>query len=323
MPPPQPPAQMSYQDDMAPMFDSLTDLTIHQRETIKARYRFLTNEYRRRCRIYTLLFYVLRITMTVGSLAVPALLSLKVNGPDSESVLYWFTWGISLAVTTSNGMMTLFKMDKRFFMLHAIAERIRTETWQYLALSGRYSGHYGNVRPTHRNQYVFYCSHLEKIRMKHIEEEYIRAAGDADEKKPMPAATATAGQTHATNPSDAAAAATAKVLADTPPQDVPTPPDRAALISPPPQHQQADHKNTLRRRSDSQSTIGEEADATVVEINQAPQQESQQQQPQSQDRPTLQVHERDNAPAMQPARPARDSILFRPPGVSGEPPVGL
>jgi hypothetical protein len=302
---------MSYQDDMAPMFDSLTDLTIHQRETIKARYRFLTNEYRRRCRIYTVLFYVLRITMTVGSLAVPALLSLKVNGPDSESVLYWFTWGISLAVTTSNGMMTLFKLDKRFFMLHAIAERIRTETWQYLALSGRYSGHYGNVRPTHRNQYVFYCSHLEKIRMKHIEEEYIRAAGDADEKKPMPAAPPQS-QLQATKSSANLQSA------ETPPQDVPTPPDRAALISPQPVH-----KNTLRRRSDSQSTLGEEADATVVEMGPSNEKEPQPQQQQTEDRPALQVHERNNALAMQPARAPRESVLFRPSGMSGESTVGL
>ncbi len=296
---------------MAPMFDSLTDLTIHQRETIKARYRFLTNEYRRRCRIYTLLFYVLRITMTVGSLAVPALLSLKTTGPDSEAILYWFTWGISLAVTTSNGMMTLFKLDKRFFMLHAIAERIRTETWQYLALSGRYSGHYGNVRPTHRNQYVFYCSHLEKIRMKHIEEEYIRAAGDADEKKPMPAAPTHTGSTTAAG--TVAAADAAKVLADTPPQDVPTPPDRAALVSPPPPH-----KNTLRRRSDSQSTIGEETDATVLEMGPPNEKEPRQQQQQSQEKPTLQVYERDNRSAVQATRAPRDTLLFGPSGLSGE-----
>lgn len=266
---------------MTSMFDALTDLTIHQRETIKARYRFLTSEYRYRCRIYTLLFYILRITMTVGSLAVPALLSLKTTGPDSEAILYWFTWGISLAVTTSNGMMTLFKLDKRFFMLHAIAERIRTETWQYLALSGRYSGHYGNVRPTHRNQYVFYCSHLEKIRMKHIEEEYIRAAGDADEKKPMPPATHTATIQNANGN---------KAPADTPPQEVPTPPDRAALVSP---NTRADGKNMLRRRSDSQSTLGE-TDATVIEMGPPNEKEP----AQLEDRPTLQMYEPKNKEPM-------------------------
>lgn len=302
---------MSSQDDMSPMFDALTDLTLHQRETIKARYRFLMNEYRRRGSLYTFLFYILRITMTVGSLAVPALLSLRVAGPDAEAILYWFTWGISLAVTTSNGMMTLFKMDKRFFMLHAIAERIRTETWQYLALSGRYSGHYGGIRPTHRNQYVFYCSHLEKIRMKHIEEEYIRAAGDADDKKPMPAAPQA--QTHTSSPADKSALNLHN--AETPPQEVPTPPDRAALTSPQPPH--AD-KNPLRRRSDSQSTLGDAADATVIEMGAPTHEKDQRQQ-----RPTLQVHERDDRPPVQSPRTARDTVLFAPSGVSGQPDVGL
>jgi hypothetical protein len=309
---------MSYQDDMSPMFDALTDLTLHQRETIKARYRFLMNEYRRRGSLYTFLFYILRITMTVGSLAVPALLSLKTTGPDSEAILYWFTWGISLAVTTSNGMMTLFKMDKRFFMLHAIAERIRTETWQYLALSGRYSGHYGNVRPTHRNQYVFYCSHLEKIRMKHIEEEYIRAAGDADDKKPMPAAP----QPQQSPPSTGKSSLDLHT-AETPPQEVPTPPDRAALVSPPP-HPHHTNKNPLRRRSDSQSTLGDAADATVIEMGAPANEKEQQQQPQQQQlRPTLQMHERDDGTSVQPARSPRDSLLFTPSGVSGQSTVGL
>jgi hypothetical protein len=288
------------------MFDALTDLTLHQRETIKSRYRFLMNEYRRRGRLYTFLFYLLRITMTVGSLAVPALLSLRTTGPDTEAILYWFTWGISLAVTTSNGMLTLFKMDKRFFMLHAIAERIRTETWQYLALSGRYSGHYGNVRPSHRNQYVFYCSHLEKIRMKHIEEEYIRAAGDADDKKPMPAA-----------PQQSQLASTKSTLnlqnADTPPQDVPTPPERAALISPPP-------KNLLRQRSDSQSTLGDAAaDATVVEMGPS----ANKKEHTDSDRPTLQMYERDDRSPVHPAREPRESVLFTPSGVPGQSTVGV
>ena len=63
---------MRSQDDMTPMFDFLTDLTPQQRATLKERYRFMMGDYRRRCAIYAWLFYVLRITMTVGSLTVPA-----------------------------------------------------------------------------------------------------------------------------------------------------------------------------------------------------------------------------------------------------------
>ena len=210
------------------MFDELTDLTIQQRRAIKERYRFLLTEYRRRCWVYSYLFYVLRMTMTVGSLAVPALLSIQTNGVDA-TIMYWFTWSLSLAVTTANGVMTLFKLDKRFFMLHATAERLRTETWQYLQLSGRYSGHHGGFRPTHANQYVYYCSQIEKIRMKHIEEEFIKQADLADGHPPAPAA----------------ARLTNGILRKSSMVGVPTPPDQAQLASPP------------YKRRESESTLGD------------------------------------------------------------------
>lgn len=234
---------------MATMFDSLDDLTEQQRTTIKQRYRFLMNEYRRRGLFYSILFYVLRITMTVGSLAVPALLSLKTR-EEEEALLYWFTWGISLAVTTSNGLTTLFKLDKRYFMLHGVAERLRTETWQFLSLSGRYSGHYGGHKPSHRNQYVYYTTRVEKIRMKHIEEEFVRQADLAEGKitsaqpGPVDGSGPQGGATKALNSSTA----------------VPTPPDQATLVPSPPGT--ASVANASRR--DSESTVRSDSDAIVI-----------------------------------------------------------
>lgn len=187
---------MNSQDDMSEMFDNIPGLTILQRESAKARYRFLLAEYRYRSWLYAILFYTLRITMTVGSLTVPALLSIKVDSTNGETALYWTTWAISLAVTTSNGLMTLFKLDKRFFMLHGVAERLRTETWQFLTLAGRYSGHYNSdEEPTHVNQYVHYCTNIEKIRMRHMDDEYI-SAGEGDKPKTVQGA-ATATTAHA------------------------------------------------------------------------------------------------------------------------------
>ena len=177
-------SRMRFPDHMDDIFDELTDLTLLQRHTLKERYRFMMDEYRTRCMLYSILFYTFRITVTVGSLAVPALLSIE-NATGASSVAYWFTWGLSLAVTTANGIMTLFKLDKRFFMLHATAERLRSETWQFVQLSGRYSGHHGHhhKKPTHDNQFVYYCTQLEKINMKRIDDEYVKAG---DEGHPQP-----------------------------------------------------------------------------------------------------------------------------------------
>lgn len=236
---------MGSQDDMAPMFDALADLTPQQRMTLRERYRFMMRDYRRRCIIYAWLFYVLRITMTVGSLTVPALISIKTytsSTADIDSALYWFTWALSLAVTTANGLITLFKLDKRYFAIHATAERLRSETWQYLSLSGRYSGILGGLRPTHKNQYVYYFSKIEKIRMKHVSDEFVRSpSGGVDENKSSAGGPVSPNQT--TSPSNGS---------------VPSPPDQAALPRKP-----TAPAGGLRR--DSDSTVG--TDDTAIAIS--------------------------------------------------------
>jgi len=264
---------MKYIDDVDELIDRLDDLKAIQKDIIKWRYRFLMAEYRRRCRIYSMLFYILRITMTVGSLAVPALLSIQ---SSNTAAMYWFTWSLSLAVTTANGILTLFKLDKRFFTLHATAERLRTETYQFIMLSGRYSGHHGHhgLKPTHASQYVYYCSQLEKIHMKQIDEEFIKNA-DMDGAQHPPTAALVQQRI-----SDAA---------------VPSPADQAALISLPLQIQRArsesqdsvgshesppsttnseENKDTLSLRREKQSAMSKPSDARISILSAAPEMSS-------------------------------------------------
>ena len=292
--------RMRYQDDMDGMFDALSDLTLQQRAVIKERYRFLMSEYRWRARFYTVLFYVLRITMTVGSLAVPAMLSLNNLEDQAARGLYWGTWGLSLAVTTANGLLTLFKLDKRFFMLHAVAERLRTETWQYLTLSGRYSGHYGGIRPTHRNQYVYYTSKIEKIRMRHIDDEYVRPAGDGSEKKPAGVSSASAGDEGG---GDGAG------HRDSVSQDVPSPPDQALLRSGTTPGPRGTPQATVktRRRQESQETLGK-GDEIALEIHEKKDEKG----PSSAEvaeRAAVSVHD-GNGAAVSPPNRERNTVLF-------------
>jgi hypothetical protein len=83
--------------------------------------------------------------------------------------------------------MLLFKIDKRFFMMHATIERLRSETWQFVELAGRYSGHYTHPNPpTHSNQFVYYCTQLEKINMKRVDDEYIKTGEENVNSPPQP-----------------------------------------------------------------------------------------------------------------------------------------
>ena len=259
---------MRYQDDIDEIFDDLTSLSILQRKTIKERYRFMMADYRRRCRFYTVMFYLLRMTMTVGSLAVPALLSIQTT-KTSESAMYWFTWGLSLAVTTANGITTLFKLDKRFFLLHATAERLRTETWQFVQLSGRYSGHHGHVKPSHTNQFVYYCSQLEKIHMKRVDEEYIKNADMDSAHHP------TGGAPPAQNQQQ-----TIAMLVPSPPDQALATPLKQQLLQQQDQNSQTNQnsqnnqnnqnsQNNQNNRRDSESTIGSNDTAIHIAIAEA------------------------------------------------------
>jgi hypothetical protein len=152
------------------------------RESLIARYTSLLHEYNRRKGRYSWSFHSLRLIVTVGSLIVPAVLSVQytsgnVNDQTANlsSEVYWIVWTLSLFVTISNGIMTLLKMDKKYHSLHTTFEHLLSEAWQYVHLSGKY---YGTLTPgespTHENQFPFFCYYIEKVRMKQIEDEYYK-----------------------------------------------------------------------------------------------------------------------------------------------------
>jgi len=122
-------------------------------------------------------FHVARTIITVGSLIVPALLS--VQGPDATSphtaTIYWSTWVISLLVTMCNALIAMIKLDKRYYLVHTTLELLISEGWQFLELTAKYSGfHTPGVPPSHENQFIFFCHAVEKIRMRQVEEEYYK-----------------------------------------------------------------------------------------------------------------------------------------------------
>jgi Protein of unknown function (DUF4231) len=155
-------------------------VTLDEFNKLLFRRRFLRlhQEFERRCLYISILFHISRLIITVGSLIVPALLSIQYTGgssKDTTMVIYWTAWTLSLLVTTSNGILTLFKIDKKYYSLHTSMEQLRSEGWQFLELSGRYSGFYTpNEKPTHTNQFLYFCHVIEKIKMSQVELEYYR-----------------------------------------------------------------------------------------------------------------------------------------------------
>lgn len=161
--------------------DGLTNL---QKNILRERYIVVLQDFNRRCQIYSAIYYVGHFIITVGSLIVPALMSIQyadtgsafVQKQSFQTIVYWVTWVLSLLVTTSNGIITLFKVDKKYFFLHTTQERLRSEGWQYFELTGRYSGQLiqYELTPNHSNQFIFFTHAVEKIKMRQIEEEYYK-----------------------------------------------------------------------------------------------------------------------------------------------------
>lgn len=150
-----------------------------RKNAIRRRFMHVIKDFRTRAALYSALFHIGHFIITVGSLIVPALLSVQyinTDDPQFQSRVYWATWILSLLVTTFNGILVLFKVDKKYYFLHTTLERLRSEGWQYLELTGRYSGLLNNTTEpaTYENQYRFFTHYVEKIKLKQVEEEYYK-----------------------------------------------------------------------------------------------------------------------------------------------------
>jgi hypothetical protein len=167
---------------MIHLLNDIEGLSSLQKNSIITRYISLMEKLKKRTRYHSCFFHFGRTIVTVGSLVVPALLSIQYNGATpgenqtSALQIYWVTWFVSLLVTTCNGILTLFKIDKKYYLLHTISAQLESEVWNYIYLSGKYSGFYSKGKaPTHNNQYVIFCHNMEKIKLKQVEEEYYKS----------------------------------------------------------------------------------------------------------------------------------------------------
>jgi hypothetical protein len=157
----------------------MTSLDTPDKDILNARYIQLLREFDYRCRCYAAFFHTMRLVVTVGSLLVPALLSVQYSDNYKDS-MYWITWVISLAVTMSNGIATLLKVEKKYYYLHTTMELLYSEGWQFLSLTGKYSVGGSLLKPgeqhNHKTLFHAFCHYVEKIKLRQVEEEYYKAA---------------------------------------------------------------------------------------------------------------------------------------------------
>ena len=167
-------------NDIEAMLDNV-DISVIQKQHIQTRYINILENLKKRSRKYSVVFFVGHFIITVGSLFVPALLSLQNSTqslilPNGGNIsVNMITFIVSLLVTIFNGILTLFKIDKKYYFLTTTMEKLRSEGWQYLGLTGRYSGHLNNMAPTHGNQFLYFAHQIERIKMKQVEAEFYKS----------------------------------------------------------------------------------------------------------------------------------------------------
>ena len=122
-------------------------------------------------------FYViLQSTTTLGSIMVPALLSIEenniiINSTAAEDIiyshnLYWTIWGLSLAVSLSNAIIQLSNLDKKYVMRQIHVSQMKKEGWLFLGKSGNIYNKY--KRKKHDEFINIFWDRIETFRFDQI-----------------------------------------------------------------------------------------------------------------------------------------------------------
>lgn len=136
-------------------------LTPEQKVYFTDRYMDLVRRHRKKYSRVNCLYNTLRITVMVGSIFIPALLTLQKDPTTIISVTtYWVVFGLSLCVTLSNSLLELFNVAalNTKYWLHV--HRLETEGWQFLHLSEGYSKF-----DTVQEAFTKFASKVEKLHL--------------------------------------------------------------------------------------------------------------------------------------------------------------
>ena len=172
--------RLGYKDQVLDIINSLELSSETDKHILKSRFLYEVLNYDAR-KMHTKKYYNgFRFAVTVGSILLPALLSIGQMDPaklprNFDQISYWSTWSLSLTVTVCNGFLQLFSLDKNYFEFSLTSEQLKTEGWQFFQLSGKYEDY-----EDHKAAYRPFCKSIENIKRKQVEKEF---SGKGSSKK--------------------------------------------------------------------------------------------------------------------------------------------
>ena len=172
----------SYANQVNNIINTLTLDSETDRRILKSRFLAEVLKYEKRKEHTKKYYNVFRFIVTIGSIFLPAILSLGQMDPaklpaNFDQITYWSSWTISLMVTASNGFLQLFSLDKNYFEFSLTSEQLKTEGWQFFQLSGKYEDY-----EDHKAAYRPFCKSIENIKRKQVEKEF-SGKGEVKKKK--------------------------------------------------------------------------------------------------------------------------------------------
>ena len=171
----------SYYDRVNKIIDGLKlKDSPNDNEIIKNRFLYEVMHYEYKRDSINKYYNGLRFVMTIGSILLPAILSIGQMDPaklprNFDSITYWTSWSLSLTITACNGFLQLFSLDKNYIAYSLVVEQLKTEGWQYFQLSGKYEN-----AQNHGQAFKQFCKSVEGVKRKQIEQEY---NGKGEDKK--------------------------------------------------------------------------------------------------------------------------------------------
>jgi hypothetical protein len=152
-------------------------LDARSKDILRERYVNMVNKIEIGAKRSSFWFLTFSSLTTVGSIIVPALISIQDKTFDVDSDeedqrqhknnIYWASWGISLMVTMSNALVRLFSFDKTAITRKLRMNHLKSEGWLFLELSGSYSQF-----NTLQDAFQTFCNNIERIKTEQVEEEY-------------------------------------------------------------------------------------------------------------------------------------------------------
>lgn len=109
-----------------------------------------------------LAYTVMTNLVTIAGVLVASLISLE-KVVESPNIMFWITWGLSIALTIANKLLYVYNIHKKYVLGIIMLEKYYSEGWSFISGIGRYDDYNFDSR------FKLFTSRIERLKMKSLE----------------------------------------------------------------------------------------------------------------------------------------------------------